>query len=67
LDTIEDVVTKDTISELFKNKTLFYALFALIYGLQFGIRDNSPQDHKKLTRENNPPRAWPIASWLEVR
>jgi hypothetical protein len=38
LDAIETLLPKDVVSGLFRNRTLFYALFASIYGLQYDIR-----------------------------
>jgi Protein of unknown function DUF262 len=37
-DTIDALLSKDVITKLFSNRTIFYALFAIIYGLQFGLR-----------------------------
>jgi hypothetical protein len=49
-DAIETYIKEDVIADLFKNKTIFYALFATIYGLQFGLR--SPTNaHKNVVRE----------------
>lgn len=53
LDTIEAAITPQIISELFRNRTIFYALFAAIYGLQYGLR--SASDTKKLKHEKPRP------------
>ncbi len=37
-DTIDESFGQDLIGDLFRNKTIFYALFATIYGVQFGLR-----------------------------
>jgi uncharacterized protein with ParB-like and HNH nuclease domain len=37
-DTIEALFSGEVIVDLFSNRTLFFALFATIYGLQFGLR-----------------------------
>ena len=49
-DTIESLLIKDDISRLFSSRTLFYALFATIYGWQYGIRVPT-QSHGQLQRE----------------
>lgn len=56
-DVIESSLTSATIRQLFNNRTLFYALFATIYGLQYGLRSPTKTD-RRLTRE----RARPIKS-----
>jgi hypothetical protein len=52
-DTIDGLFTKEQLAELFARRTLFYALFAALYGLQFGIRrDYDPSEpYKPLTHQ----------------
>ncbi|MEX0853372.1 MAG: DUF262 domain-containing protein, partial [Bauldia sp.] len=52
-------------SKLFRNRTIFYALFASIHGTQFGLRlsPDSPAQHEKLSRT----RAKPISTELVTR
>ena len=38
MDTISDLFSDKIMAELFSNRTMFYALFAGIYGLQYGLR-----------------------------
>lgn len=38
LDTIEALLPQDVVAGLFRNRPIFYALFASIYGLQYSIR-----------------------------
>ena len=58
-DTIESTLSKDAISKYFRTRTLFYALFAAIYGLQFGLRSpvmkNGKYVYDKLVREKARP------------
>jgi hypothetical protein len=49
-DTIDESFGKDVMSELFRNKTLFYALFATIYGVQFGLRSPAKK-YNQLSRQ----------------
>jgi hypothetical protein len=39
MDTIEASFNADEIAALFSSRTVFYALFASIYGMQYGLRD----------------------------
>ena len=50
-DLIATILTPDEIADLFSNRTIFYALFATVYGWQFGIRAASDKDHPKLKKE----------------
>lgn len=47
-DAIETLLTKDTIAALFSTRTLFYALFAAMYGLQFGLLNPPPRPYRQL-------------------
>lgn len=38
LDTIEGLLPRDVIAKLFRSRTIFYALFSTVYGLQYGLR-----------------------------
>lgn len=50
MDTIEDRFSLDSDEgKLFRNRTVFYALFAAIHGTQFGLR-KTPTDIKKHTK-----------------
>jgi hypothetical protein len=48
--TIEHSFLEEKIIDLFRARTMFYALFATIYGLQFGIQEPSQQFHVKIPR-----------------
>ena len=50
-DLIDALLTIDQISDLFSNRSVFYALFATIYGWQFGIRAAGEDDYLKLKKE----------------
>lgn len=41
---IDSLVQQDTIKKFFNNRTLFYALFATVYGLQYGLRSPTKED-----------------------
>jgi hypothetical protein len=54
MDSIETLVSKDVVSGLFRNKTMFYALFSIIYGLQYGLTsppDKPPNNHVRLMKD----------------
>lgn len=60
-DSIETLLPKEDIVELLSTRSLFYALFAAIYGLQFEIRSSEPiGEWEPLKRE----RAKPLAAGL---
>lgn len=50
-DTIETLLPRDTISELFRTRTIFYGLFAAVYGMQFGLTSPSSVRRERLKRE----------------
>jgi hypothetical protein len=55
-DAIESLLPRQDIVALFSNKTIFYALFAGTYSLQFSLRTpptakGPPRTHQKLTKE----------------
>lgn len=52
-ETIESLFSKDEIGAVFKNRTVFFALFATVYGLQYGLRDPT-KDHHKLRKGTKP-------------
>ena len=47
-DAIATLLTKDTIAALFSTRTLFYALFVAMYGLQFGLLNPPPRPYRQL-------------------
>jgi hypothetical protein len=49
-NTIESLFSAEEISDLFRRRTIFYALFATVYGLQFGLRSPVKQ-YGKLSRQ----------------
>ncbi len=49
-EAIETLFSKDEITDLFRNKTIFYALFATVYGLQFGLRSPDKEYKEALSR-----------------
>ena len=55
-DTLEPLLTKDVIATLFKTKTLFYALFGTIYGLQFGLQEPPARPYDKHPLDGAPLR-----------
>ena len=59
LDTIDELFGADTIRKLFKRRALFYALFASIYGLQYGLRKSEPLDNIKQLKRTRPNRVKP--------
>jgi len=61
-DTLDTLFAKDSpIAKLFSSRTLFYALFVIVYGLQFELRSPRPEHkHAPLTRM----KAKPIKSGL---
>lgn len=54
MDTLEALFFQGDDGRLFRNRTIFYALFATIHGLQYGLRDPSVV-HQKLTHEKAAP------------
>ena len=55
-DTIEAILPRDVITKFFSRRAVFYALFATIYGLQFGLRKPSTlQGRQPLQRERPNP------------
>jgi Protein of unknown function DUF262 len=53
-DTLESLIGPETIVDLFRNRTIFYALFATVYGWQFGLRSPA-KPYDKLSREKPKP------------
>jgi hypothetical protein len=54
-DTIDALFGADIITSLFSNRTLFFSLFATIYGIQHTIRSAALKDNSKLAREKPRP------------
>jgi len=48
-ETIESLFSLEEITTYFKNRSMFYALFATLYGLQYGLR-NPKEKYKKLKK-----------------
>lgn len=49
-DTIETLLTAKAVAELFRHRTVFFALFATVYSLQFGLR-TPPDEVPKLPED----------------
>ena len=49
-DTIESLVDSESLAKLFSTRTLFFALFVTVYGLQYGLRSPN-KTYGKLVRE----------------
>ncbi|MES2095144.1 MAG: DUF262 domain-containing protein [Pseudomonadota bacterium] len=65
-DTIEALLPRDVIARLFSSRTIFYALFATIYGMQFGLRIPGPiADRVPLARQKARPIKPEIAEQLK--
>jgi hypothetical protein len=61
-DTTEAALSKDVIARYFHTRTLFYALFATIYGLQFGLRSPTTKDGKYVYERLEREKARPITT-----
>lgn len=54
MDSVEELFYDDDDNiPLFKNKTIFYALFAAVYGLHYELRNDTTESHKDLQRNKN--------------
>jgi hypothetical protein len=67
LDTIEHLLTNADISSLFKRRTVFFALFVAIYGMQYGLRRpvKSPKNHEVLKKTRPKPLSSGISNQLK--
>jgi hypothetical protein len=50
-DTIEHSFDENTIAGLFRHRTVFYGLFATVYGVQYGLRSATVKEYERLKRE----------------
>jgi len=60
-DVIESLISGKVVAELFSTRTMFFALFATIYGIQFGLQKLRPLTTKTVLRPKKRAKSIPVA------